>query len=84
MSGEIGITGLPFREKILPDIAGIDPNILCGKFQPDPLKDSIDIFPKLAGAYTAVDAGRVVDSSKVSDHHAVIPTGEMTMEKNRI
>lgn len=39
------------------------------------------IFPKLAGSYPDVDAGRVVDSSKVSDHHAVIPTGEMTAEK---
>ena len=38
------------------------------------------IFPAFSGRELSVDAGRVVDSSKVSDHHAVIPTGEMTAE----
>ena len=34
-------------------------------------------LPFMAGLETPVNAGRVVDSSKVSDHHAIIPTPSM-------
>lgn len=34
-------------------------------------------LPFMTGLETTVNAGRVVDSSKVSDHHAIIPTPSM-------
>lgn len=34
-------------------------------------------LPFMAGLETTVNAGRVVDSAKVSDHHAIIPTPSM-------
>ena len=34
-------------------------------------------LPFMAGLETTVNAGRVVDGSKVSDHHAIIPTHSM-------
>lgn len=34
-------------------------------------------LPFMAGLETTVNAGRVVDGSKVSDHHAIIPTPSM-------
>lgn len=35
------------------------------------------VLPFMAGLETTVNAGRVVDGSKVSDHHAIIPTPSM-------
>lgn len=37
----------------------------------------VGALPFMAGLETTVNAGRVVDSSKVSDHHAIIPTATM-------
>ena len=48
---------------------------------PDHVRAVADTLPCIAGLAVAVHPGQVIDDSKVSDHHAIIPT--RSMPRNR-